>query len=234
MELRSVINRVWVSVGMFAAIFSIIAAFSAVAVAQEIVDKTVATLHDGVRTELITYSDLKWQLALQPDVPLDPPRSEDLNRALQTLIDQRLFALEAERFPRPAPTDDEISKAIGKTLTYFPSIATFESRLKLVGFDSVKDDNFEHIIAQRLAIESYIDFRFRSFVVVTPDEITRYYRDVFVPEFTRRNSGRALPTFEEKRDEIKAILVEDRVGARIESFLDEAKRRVEIEILIEV
>lgn len=234
MQKQSDIKKVWVSGGMIAAIFGIIAAFSVAVGAQEIVDKTVATVNDGVRTELITYSDLKWQLALQPDVPLDQPRSEDLNRALQTLIDQRLFALEAERFPRPAPTDDEISKAIAKTLAYFPSIATFESRLKLVGFESVKDDNFEHIIAQRLAIENYIDFRFRSFVVVTPDEITRYYRDVFVPEFTRRNSGRALPTFEEKRDEIKAILVEDRVGARIESFLDEAKRRVEIEILIEV
>ena len=234
MQKQSDIKKVWVSGGMIAAIFGIIAALSVAVGAQEIVDKTVATVNDGVRTELITYSDLKWQLALQPDVPLDQPRSEDLNRALQTLIDQRLFALEAERFPRPAPTDDEISKAIAKTLAYFPSIATFESRLKLVGFDSVKDDNFEHIIAQRLAIESYIDFRFRSFVVVTPDEITRYYRDVFVPEFTRRNSGRALPTFEEKRDEIRTILVEDRVGARIESFLDEAKRRVEIEILIEV
>lgn len=201
---------------------------------QEIVDKTVATVQDGVRTELITYSDLKWQLALQPDVSLDPPRSEDLNRALQTLIDQRLFALEADRFPRPAPTDQEIAKAIAKTLTFFPSTAAFESRLKQVGFTSVKDDNFEQIIAKRLSIESYIDFRFRSFVVVTPDEVNRYYRDVFVPEFTRRNSGRVVPTLEEKRDAIRAILVEERVAARIESFLDDAKRRVDVEILIEV
>ena len=40
--------------------------------AQETVDKTVATVSDGVRTELITYSDLLWQLALQPDSPLNP------------------------------------------------------------------------------------------------------------------------------------------------------------------
>lgn len=204
------------------------------AFAQEIVDQTIATVQDGVRTELITYSDLKWQLALQPDVSLDPPRSEDLNRALQTLIDQRLFALEADRFPRPAPTDEEIAKAIAKTLAYFPSTAAFESRLKQVGFASVKDDNFELIIAKRLSIESYIDFRFRSFVVVTPDEISRYYREVFVPEFTRRNTGRVLPTFEEKRDSIRAVLVEERVAERIENFLDDAKRRVDIEILIEV
>src|SRR5438445_12375910 len=71
-----------------------LAAFSAAARAQKIVDKTVAIVSDGVRKpELITYSDLVWQLALQPNTPLDPPKSEDLNRALRTLIDQRVFAL---------------------------------------------------------------------------------------------------------------------------------------------
>ncbi len=227
-------NKVGFNGRIFAALFALIAAFSANSIGQEIVDKTVAVLQDGVRTELITYSDLRWQLALQPEVPLNPPRSEDLNRALQTLINQRLFALEAGRFPRPAPTDDEIAKAITKTLAYFPSTTAFETRLKQVGFESVKDDNFEQIISQRLAIESYVDFRFRSFVVVTPDEVTRYYRDIFVPDFTRRYPGLLIPTVEEKRDAIRAILVEDRVTARIESFIDEAKRRVDIEILIEV
>src|SRR5438045_5791341 len=67
---------------------------------QQMVDKTVATVSDGGRTELITYSDLKWQLALQPNVSLNPASSEDLNRALRLLIDQRLFVLEAERLPR--------------------------------------------------------------------------------------------------------------------------------------
>lgn len=220
--------------GFIAAIFVLAAGSLEYVYSQEIVDKTVAAINDGVRVELITYSDLKWQIALQPDVPLDPPRSEDLNRALQTLIDQRLFALEAERFPRPEPDKQAIADAISKTLAYFPSTAVFEKRLKQVGFESVKDDNFERIMTQRLAIESYIDFRFRSFVVVTPDEISRYYRDIFVKDFTRRFPGLLVPSLEEKRNTIKAVLTEDRVASRIESFLDEAKRRVEIDILIEV
>lgn len=227
-------NKVGLKGRIFAALVALVATFLTNSSGQEIVDKSVAVLQDGVRTELITYSDLRWQLALQPDVPLNPARSEDLNRALQTLIDQRLFALEAERFPRPGPTDAEISKAITQTLAYFPSTAAFETRLKQVGFESVKDDNFERIISQRLAIENYIDFRFRSFVVVTPDEVTRYYRDVYVPDFSRRFPGLLVPTIEEKRDSLKAILVEARVAARIESFLDEAKRRVQIEVLNEV
>lgn len=202
--------------------------------AQEIVDKTVAVLSDGTRTELITYSDIVWQLALQPGTPLDKPRSDDLNQALQLLINQRLFALEAERLPRSAPSEKEIADKITATLSYFPSPAVFEERLKKVGFESIKDDNFERLIAQRVAIEKYVDFRFGSFVVITPDDEVKYYSGIFVPEFRRRSPGVVVPTLEEKRTEIHEILTRSKVAVNIEAFLDEAKRRVVIEVLIEV
>ena len=68
------------------------------------------------------------------------------------MIDQRLFALEAERLPRTAPTKKEIDDKINEILSYFPTASAFEARLKTVGFTSVKDDNFQRIIAQRVAI----------------------------------------------------------------------------------
>src|SRR5690606_12749204 len=77
--------------------------FAAGAHAQTIVDKTVATVSDGLETELITLSDLRWQLALMPTAGVEEPTSEALNRALNLVINQRLFALEAERIPQPAP-----------------------------------------------------------------------------------------------------------------------------------
>jgi len=201
---------------------------------QEVVDKTVAVLRDGVRTELITFSDIVWQLALQPEAQLEPLRSEDLNRALQTLINQRLFALEAQRVPRAAPSPREISDKIGETLGLFSTPAVFEARLKQVGFDSIKDEAFERVVSQRVAIEKYVDFRFDSFTVVTAEEEARYYREVFVPDFRRRSPGLLTPSIEEKRPEVRQILTRQKVAASIERFLDEAKRRVQIEILIEV
>lgn len=201
---------------------------------QTVVDKTVATVSDGLRTELITLSDLRWQLALQPNVSLTPPTSADLNRALNLLIDQRLFALEADRLPRNPPTDKEISDKIGEILSYFPTTAEFESRLRAVGFKSIKDDNFERIIAQRVSIDKYLDFRFRSFIIVTSDDEANYYRDTFVPDFRRRFPDLLMPTLDEKRREINKILTEDRIAAAIEAFLDDAKRRADIVILSEV
>jgi hypothetical protein len=198
---------------------------------QKMVDKTVATVSDGGRTELITYSELKWQLALQPNTPLDPPSSEDLNQALRTLIDQRLFALEAERLPRDPATKPEINEKINKLLEYFSTPREFEQRLRLVGFKSVSDPNFENIIAKRIAIDKYLDFRFRSFVVVTAEDEAQYYRNVWVPEYKRLNPNRIVPPLQELRAEIVKAVTEERVAQQIETFLDEAKRRAEIVIL---
>jgi hypothetical protein len=203
--------------------------------AQEIVDRTVATVDDKVgRPELITYSDLLWQLAIQPSVSITPPSSEDLNRALQILINQRLIALEAERLPRSEPSEAEIAAKIKEVLAGFSTTAEFERRLRQVGFKSVQDDNFVQMMAQRVKIEKYLDFRFRSFVVITPEAEITYYRDVFLPDFRRRFPGVSPPTIDEKRVEINQILTEEKIAQDIETFLDESKRRAEIVILSEV
>lgn len=204
------------------------------AFAQTKVDRSVATITDGVRTELITYSDLLWQLALQPGTQIDPPLKDDLNRALQTLINQRLFSLEAERIPRAAPTEEEIKAEIRDIISRFPSPSEFERRLNRVGFASVTDDNFERIISERLAIKKYLDFRFRSFIVITAADEDKYYRDVYAPNFRKRYPGVVVPTLDAKRSEIHNTLIENKVSDQIETFLDEAKRRAEIVILSDV
>jgi len=98
-------------------------------------------------------------------------------------------------------------------------------------FTSVKDPNFQRIIVDRLAIEKYLDFRFRSFIVITPEDEAKYYRDVFVPDFRRRYPGVLVPGLDEKRPEIRGTLTEEKVASAIEAFLDDAKRRVQIVIL---
>ena len=213
----------------------LLSVFPAKIQAQRIVDKTVATVSDNVvKPELITYSDILWQLALQPDAPLNPPSSADLNAALQTLIDQRLIALEAKRLPTIAPTEAEVKEKIKDVLAQFPSTAEFERRLRLVGFDSINDDDFQRIMRERVAIEKYLDFRFRSFVVITPEDEKKYYRDGYTPEFRRRNPGALVPSLGEARDRINKQLTERKIAGDIERFLDEAKQRAQIEILFEV
>ena len=199
--------------------------------AQEVVDKMVATVSNGARTTLITYSDLLWQLALQPDTPLTNPSSEELNRALQLIINQRLIVQEAEKLPPIAPTDEEVKAALNDLVKKFPSPAEFEQRLRSVGFSSISDENLREIIRQRVAIEKYLDFRFRSFTVVTPQEVADYYRDVYVPRLQQQSPGQIVPKLEEVRDQIERALTESKIESETDAFLDSARENAEIVIL---
>jgi hypothetical protein len=198
--------------------------------AQEVVDKMVAVVN---ARELITYSDLLWQLALQPETPLDNPRSEDLQRALQILVDQRLIAQEAEKLPAITPKSEEIDAMIKDLYSRFPSKADFYRRLNRVGLGE-DSEQLREIVRQRVAIENYLDFRFRSFTVVTPQEVADYYRDVYVPRLRKQAPGRIVPTLEEATAEIEKELTVSKIESDVDEFLEDARERAEIVILSQV
>ena len=200
--------------------------------AQQVVDKMVATVNAAGQTRcqvcLITYSDLLWQLALQPDTVLANPSSEQLNRALTLIIDQRLILQEAEKLPSIAPTSEEITAARDELAKVFPSRAEFQSRLQSVGLTAEKLDE---IVEQRVKIEKYLDFRFRNFVVITQNEIADYYRDVYVPRLRIRAPGQIVPTLEQASPGIEKTLQEAKIETDTDAFLDNARERAEIVML---
>ena len=196
--------------------------------AQQVVDKMVATVNAGVKTDLITYSDLMWQLALQPNTPLDNPNSADLNRALRLLIDQRLILQEAEKIPTIVPTPAEIRAARDALAQNFRSQDEFVERLRRVGLTS---ERLDEIVEQRLKMEKYLDFRFRNFVVISQKEMTDYYNDTYVPRFKARFPGRIVPSLDQSRDEIEKTLVEAKIESDTDAFLDTARERAEIVML---
>ena len=212
-------------------LLALMLAVSSTASAQQVVDKMVATVNAGVRTELITYSDLLWQLALQPNTVLDNPTSEDLNRALRLLIDQRLILQEAERIPTIVPTQKEVSDARDDLARNFPSQIDFQQRLQRVGLTSEK---LNEIVEQRLKMEKYLDFRFRNFVVISQKELADYYRDIYVPRFKARSPERIVPTLEQARAEIEKTLMEAKIESDTDAFLDTARERAEIVMLSSV
>jgi len=194
----------------------------------EVVDRMVAVVNGR---ELITYSDLLWQLALQPDAPLDNPRPEDLRRALDTLIDQRLIAQEAEKLPSVTPNAEEVNAEVTRIIRdYFPSQAEFYRRLSRVGLGE-NSEQLREIVQDRVVIRKYLDFRFRSFTVVSPQEVEAYYRDVYVPRRRRQSPATIVPTLEEASAQIQSELVESKVESDIAAFLEAARAAAEITIL---
>jgi hypothetical protein len=196
--------------------------------AQEIVDRWVATINGR---ELITYTDLLWQLALQPDTPIDQPRSEDLQRVLNLLIDQRLISQEAGKLPTITPSDADVDKATNELVKRFPSQAAFYERLARVGLTG---EGLREIVRQRVEIENYLNFRFRSFTIISTQEIADYYRDVYVPRHRRQSPGRIVPTLEQATPDIERTLTEGKIESDTDAFLEDARTRAEIVILNQV
>jgi hypothetical protein len=197
--------------------------------AQQIVDKMVATVNNGgVRPSLITYSDLLWQLALQPTTPLDNLSSETLNRALNLVISQRLILQEAEKLPAIEPNDKEIKERLDEFVKAFPTQAEFQQRVARVGLSA---DQLREIVRERLTIEKYLDFRFRSFTVVTQKEVEDYYRDVWVPRLRRREPGRLVPELKDVYKEVESELTENKIESDTDEFLDSVRERAEVVIL---
>ncbi|HEY9284452.1 MAG TPA: hypothetical protein VIP46_13430 [Pyrinomonadaceae bacterium] len=193
--------------------------------AQEVVDRMVATINGR---ELITYTDLLWQLALQPDTPLENPRPEDLRRALDLLVDQRLIAQEAGRLPAIAAKEEDVKARIAELVKRFPTQEGFQRRTARVGLTA---EQLYEIVRQRVEIERYLDFRFRSFVVVTQKEVEDYYRDVFVPRWRRQQPGRIVPTIAEAAKSVEAELREAKIESDTDAFLEDARARAEIVFL---
>ena len=193
----------------------------------EVVDRMVAIVNGS---ELITYSDLLWQLALQPNVPIDNPRREDLARALELLIDQRLVVQEAEKLPHVHATEEEMRKAEAELVNRFPSQAEFQRRLERVGMTAAQ---LREIIHERIDMEKYLDFRFRSFTVVTPQEVEAYYKDAYVPRHRRTRPGVVVPELKAVYNEIQSELIERKIESDTDDFLEEARASAHITILDE-
>ena len=193
----------------------------------EVVDRMVAVVNGG---ELITYSDLLWQLALQPGVPIDNPRREDLSRALELLIDQRLVLQEAGKLPHVHATEKETEEAGNELAKRFPSAGEFQQRMERVGLTAAQ---LREIIHERIDMEKYLDFRFRSFTVVTPQEVEAYYKDVFVPRRRRQSPGAIVPELKAVYEQTRAELVERKIESETDAFLEDSRAAAQITFLDE-
>jgi len=203
--------------------------------AQTVTDKIVATVTNGSRAtpDIITYSDLVWQLALEPGRAFsERPDSAALNEALRRLEDQLLVLQEARKLPSSdtpeaiAQLDKDVQQKRDELAKAFGTRTAFEERMKRVGLTS---EHLDALLRDRVAVERYLDFRFRSFVLVSAKEITDRYNQQYAG---LRNSGRIVPTFEQVRDRIENDLREEKIESQIDNFVDTLREQPGTEIVV--
>ena len=196
--------------------------------AQQTIDQILTLVND----EPVTRLDLLWSIAMDPQAPspVGPVGSDLLSRKLDVMIDQRLIAQEATRLPTTEITRDEIDKKRTELIKSFSSEAEFRERVGSVGLTPQK---INELLRERVIIDRFVEFRFRSFVVVTDREIKRYYDEVLVPQL--RAAGQVPPPVEtpQIRDAITQILKAEKVDAEINRWIASARQRADVVQLAE-
>jgi hypothetical protein len=200
--------------------------------AQQTVDQILTLVNDDV----ITRIDLLWSIAMDPQAPspVGPVGSDLLGRKLDVMIDERLIAQEAARVPTTEITQDEIDKKRTELIKSFQSEAQFRERVGSVGLTPQKIDE---LIRQRILIDRFVEFRFRSFVLITEPDIQRYYDEVLAPGI--RNRGLVPPSLDEVqdgrsvRDGISATLKQRKINDEVERWLSQARQRADVVQLAE-
>ena len=213
---------------------ALLLAFCSAASAQIITDKAVATVTNGARAnpDLITYSDLVWQLTLEPSAIFDPrPGSADLNRALKSLEDQLLILQEARKLPlaQTAEAQKEFEDTVKRRrdeLAQVIGARALEERMARVGLTS---EQLNAILRDRVTIDRYLDFRFRAFVLISAQEISDRYEKIYRPQ---RNRGVLVPTLEQVRDNLERVLTEEKIEEQIGKFVDDLREQPGTEIVV--
>jgi hypothetical protein len=194
--------------------------------AQKIVDQILTLVND----DIITRIDLLWSLALDPSAPspAGPVSPDILRQKLDVMIDERLIAQDAARLPSAEAPQDEIDQKRRMLIERFPSEAAFRQRIESVG---LTPQRLDQLIRERILIERFKEFRFQSFVFVREEEIQRYYTEVLAPQVRAR--GAVPPPVEQVREQIRAILREEKINEEIDRWLIEARQRADIVQLAE-
>jgi len=200
--------------------------------------KTIDQILVLVDGDIITRSDLIWNMALEPKSPspAGPVSSDLLSLELDVTINQRLIAHEAARVPSAELTQDEVSKRQSELIAQFPSEAAFRQRIESVGMTPEK---LEDLVRELIARERFIDFRFRSFVFVTEQEIQAYYEKELVPKIRAQGAvppglDAELPNEKRRiRDSITEILKAEKIEQEESRWLKDATQRAEIVRLAE-
>ena len=200
---------------------------AATSAASETVDRVVASIGNAAITQADVEAEYRFELFLDGKTPASPPDQATLVAVRDRLIEQRLLGEEAAA-EAAAPEDFQAKAAetLNEIRKRYGSEEAFNSALHSLGMDRPQ---LLARIAQQEKVLRMVEERFRPAAWPEPAEVEAYYRDTFVPEYTRRGTG-PPPALPEVENKIKELLIEKKIDRLLEAWLEEMKsgRRVRI------
>jgi hypothetical protein len=195
--------------------------------AAETVDRVVASIGNAALTASDAEQEYRFELFSNGQSPSAPPDLATPERVRDRLIDQRLLAEEAQAEnvertdlpPQGAATLAEVRKK-------YPSEEAFQAALRTLEMD---EQEVLRRLEDQMLVLHIIDQHLRPAAWVERAEIEAYYQKTFGREHVEQAAG-PTPALEEVENQIREILVQEKIDHLLSSWLQELKasRRVRL------
>jgi hypothetical protein len=85
------------------------------------------------------------------------------------------------------------------------------------------------IIAEQTAVLHFMEQRFRPAVHIAPEDVRRYYRDTYIPEFAKTaKAGTKPPPVDQVQQQITTVLAEQRMNDLFATWLKTLRTQANI------
>jgi parvulin-like peptidyl-prolyl isomerase len=190
-------------------------------------DRVVASIGNVALTQSDVEEEYRLELFLDGKTPTATPDRATFESVRERLIDQMLLLQEAEAegvdrtdlLQKAARQLDEVEKK-------YADEKAFQASLEELGMsrEQVLARLAEHELTLRL-----VDQRLRPAAWADRTEIEAYYQNTFAPEYVRRNKGPA-PALSEVENQIREILVQQKIDELLPKWLEELKSSQHVRI----
>lgn len=189
-----------------------------------VIDQIAIVIGNSIIKDSDIERDIRGTDFLNGD-PLDLG-SAARNKAASRLIDQVFIRREIDMGDYPnaswKQTDEQIEKMVRQR---FRTHAAFEQALRRYGFTEV---DLRTQLQWQLTILTFIDIRFRPAVLVTDEDIEKYYNQ-HAAALQRQHPGKS--SLDDLREAIRQTLTEEKVNQQFFAWLEEQRKNNKIQYL---
>jgi len=195
----------------------------------ETVDRVVASVGQAGITRSDVIKEYRMEQFLGSGrVPSQAPDAGALDQSRARLIDQKLLAGEISSYPvNAALLYGAALKQVADLRARFKSDDDFRSALRSLG---VTQTQLRSRLERDQHILLMINARMRPAAVVSQNEIQDYYEKTFLPKASRLGRG-VPPTLSAVQNQIREILVQEKINRLLNGWLKELRDERQVRIL---
>jgi hypothetical protein len=178
----------------------------------ETLDRIAVTVGRQVIAESAILLDLRVSAFLDAKpVDLSPAAKR---RSAARLVDQILILQEAADSHVTLSVDEDVDKTLGQVKAQFGSADAYQAALARYG---ITEKEVSAQLADGIRTLRFSDFRFRPEVQVSDQELRAYYDQLATG--WRQKNPELVPTFENSRDQVQQLLIEQRLTDALDKWL---------------